>query len=79
VAQFGKIDVLAHLVGGFAGGQTVAETDDSTLQRMFDMNLASAFHTLRAVIPHVRAAARLPAADGSPPPGAGRRRIPGRA
>lgn len=56
IAHFGKIDVLAHLVGGFAGGQSVAETDDSTFQRMFDMNLNSAFHILRAVLPHMRAA-----------------------
>jgi len=56
IAQFGKIDVLTHLVGGFAGGQTVAHTDDATFQRMFDMNLNSAFHILRAVIPHMRKA-----------------------
>jgi NAD(P)-dependent dehydrogenase (short-subunit alcohol dehydrogenase family) len=56
VARFGKIDVLAHLVGGFAGGQTVADTDEATFQRMFDMNLNSAFHMLRAVIPHMRQA-----------------------
>src|ERR1700691_74565 len=36
IARCGKIDVLAHLVGGFAGGQTVAEMDDATCQRMFD-------------------------------------------
>src|ERR1700680_5080132 len=54
IAWFGKIDVLAHLVGAFAGGQTVADTDDATFQRMFDMNLNSAFHMLRAVIPHMR-------------------------
>jgi NAD(P)-dependent dehydrogenase (short-subunit alcohol dehydrogenase family) len=54
IARFGKIDVLAHLVGGFAGGQTVADTDDATFQRMFDLNLNSAFHILRAVIPHMR-------------------------
>jgi NAD(P)-dependent dehydrogenase (short-subunit alcohol dehydrogenase family) len=53
---FGKIDVLTHLVGGFAGGQTVADTDDATFQRMFDMNLNSAFHVLRAVLPHMRKA-----------------------
>src|SRR5258708_15252417 len=34
VARSGKIDVLAHLVGGFAGGKTIAETDDATWQRM---------------------------------------------
>ena len=56
IARFGKIDVLAHLVGGFAGGQTVADTDDSTFQRMLDMNLNSAFHILRAVIPQMRKA-----------------------
>ncbi len=56
IARFGKIDVLAHLVGGFDGGQTVADTDDATFQRMFDMNLNSAFHMLRAVIPHMRKA-----------------------
>jgi len=56
VARFGKIEVLAHLVGGFAGGQTVAETDDATFQRMFDMNVNSAFHILRAVLPLMRKA-----------------------
>jgi Dehydrogenases with different specificities (related to short-chain alcohol dehydrogenases) len=52
----GRIDVVAHLVGGFAGGQTVAQTDDAIFQRMFDMNVNSAFHLLRAVIPHMRKA-----------------------
>jgi len=56
IGRFGKIDILAHLVGGFAGGQTIADTDDATFQRMFDMNLNSAFHILRAVLPHMRRA-----------------------
>jgi NAD(P)-dependent dehydrogenase (short-subunit alcohol dehydrogenase family) len=56
IARFGRIDVLAHLVGGFAGGQTVADTDDATFQRMFDMNLNSSFHIFRAVLPHMRKA-----------------------
>jgi NAD(P)-dependent dehydrogenase (short-subunit alcohol dehydrogenase family) len=56
IARFGKIDVLAHLVGGFAGGQAIVDTDDATFQRMLDMNLNSAFHILRAVIPHMRKA-----------------------
>jgi len=56
IAKFRKIDLLVHTVGGFAGGQTVAETDDATWQRMFDMNVNSTFHILRAVIPHMRAA-----------------------
>jgi NAD(P)-dependent dehydrogenase (short-subunit alcohol dehydrogenase family) len=56
IAHFGRIDLLAHLVGGFAGGSTVAETDDATFQRMLDMNLNSTFHILRAVIPPMRKA-----------------------
>lgn len=56
IAHFGKIDVLAHLVGGFTGGSTVADTDDATFQRMFDVNVNSTFHILRAVIPQMRKA-----------------------
>ena len=52
--RFGKLDVLAHTVGGFAGGQSVAETEDATLQRMFDLNVTSTFNILRAAIPALR-------------------------
>jgi len=38
VSRFGRLDVLVHVVGGFAGGQTVAETDDATWERMRDLN-----------------------------------------
>jgi len=56
VGRFGRIDLLAHLVGGFAGGQTIADTDDATFKSMFDLNLNAAFHMLRAVLPHMRKA-----------------------
>jgi NAD(P)-dependent dehydrogenase (short-subunit alcohol dehydrogenase family) len=52
--RFGKLDVLAHTVGGFAGGQSIADTDDATFQRMFDLNLNSVFHILRAAVPLLR-------------------------
>ena len=54
VARFGKLDVLTHTVGGFTGGQSIADTDDATFQRMFDLNLNSVFHVLRATIPVLR-------------------------
>jgi len=54
VKKFGRLDVLAHTVGGFAGGQSVAELDDATFQRMFDLNLNSTFYLLRAAIPALR-------------------------
>jgi len=53
-ARFGKLDVLVHTVGGFAGGQSIADTDDATFQRMFDLNLNSVFNILRATIPALR-------------------------
>jgi NAD(P)-dependent dehydrogenase (short-subunit alcohol dehydrogenase family) len=54
VARFSGLDVLAHTVGGFAGGPSVMDTDDATFQRMFDLNLNSLFHVLRATIPALR-------------------------
>jgi NAD(P)-dependent dehydrogenase (short-subunit alcohol dehydrogenase family) len=54
MARFGKLDVLAHTVGGFAGGQSIADTEESTFQRMLDLNLNSVFHILRATIPVLR-------------------------
>ncbi len=52
--RLGRVDVLVHVLGGFAGGQTIAETDDATWEQMRDLNLTSAFHVLRAAIPHLR-------------------------
>ena len=54
VEKCGRIDVLAHVVGGFTGGQTVAETDNATWSRMRDLNLNSAFYVAAAVIPKMR-------------------------
>jgi len=52
--RFGRIDAVVHLVGGFAGGTTVAESDDATLDQMFDLNFRSLFHLARAVLPGMR-------------------------
>jgi NAD(P)-dependent dehydrogenase (short-subunit alcohol dehydrogenase family) len=54
VARCGKLDILAHTVGGFAGGQSIADTDDATFQRMLDLNLNCVFHILRAAVPLLR-------------------------
>jgi NAD(P)-dependent dehydrogenase (short-subunit alcohol dehydrogenase family) len=53
-AKFGRIDILVHVMGGFAGGRPVADTDDATLEHMLDLNLRSAFYITRALIPHMR-------------------------
>ena len=54
VERFGKLDVVAHTVGGFAGGQSIADTDDAMFQRMFDLNLNCVFYILRAAVPLLR-------------------------
>ena len=54
VAKTGRIDALVHLVGGFAGGQSVSDSDDATFDRMINLNLRSAFDIIRAVAPHMR-------------------------
>jgi len=54
VKRFGKLDVVVHTVGGFAGGPSIVDTDEATFQRMFDLNLNSAFYLLRAAIPELR-------------------------
>lgn len=54
VAKFGRIDVLVHLVGGFAGGAAISDTDDATFEQMLDLNLRSAFYMIKAVLPYMR-------------------------
>jgi NAD(P)-dependent dehydrogenase (short-subunit alcohol dehydrogenase family) len=54
VGRYHRLDVLVHVVGAFAGGKSVGETDDATWEQMRDLNLASAFYVLRAAIPHLR-------------------------
>lgn len=54
--QFGEINIVAALVGGWAGGRDVEETDDVRLERMLDLNLRSAFYTVRAAVPYLKAA-----------------------
>lgn len=52
------VSALVHLVGAFAGGEPVAATDDSTFDRMINLNLRSAFRMIRAVIPGMQETGR---------------------
>ncbi len=51
IARVGRVDVLVHLVGAFAGGPDVAATDDSTFAKMLEVNLYAFFNMARAVLP----------------------------
>ncbi|MBT8166198.1 MAG: SDR family oxidoreductase [Acidimicrobiia bacterium] len=52
--RFGSIDALVALVGGWAGGTDVEDTDDVRFERMLDLNLRSTFYSVRAVLPYLR-------------------------
>jgi NAD(P)-dependent dehydrogenase (short-subunit alcohol dehydrogenase family) len=52
------VDTLLHLVGGFGGGQPVAETTDETWDKMLDLNLRSAYTIFRAVLPSMTKAGK---------------------
>lgn len=58
LSQFGRLDALIHLVGGFAGGDGVAETPEAVWQQQMAINCWSAVTMMRAAIPPMRAAGR---------------------
>ncbi|WP_439588760.1 SDR family NAD(P)-dependent oxidoreductase [Hydrogenophaga sp.] len=49
--QFGRIDVLCNLAGGFRMGEAVHETSDGTWDFLMGLNVRSVLHTARAVVP----------------------------
>jgi NAD(P)-dependent dehydrogenase (short-subunit alcohol dehydrogenase family) len=61
VVRYGRLDILVHVLGGFAGGPSIPETTDEMWQQMQSINLTSAFRVFRETIPHLRksAAGRL--------------------
>jgi len=54
VTRFGRIDSLVHVMGGFAGGKSVADTDDAMFEKMLDVNYRAGFLIARAVLPQMR-------------------------
>jgi NAD(P)-dependent dehydrogenase (short-subunit alcohol dehydrogenase family) len=54
IADHGRLDVLIHVLGGFAGGDPITATTDKTWETMRKLNLDAAFYLLRETIPHLR-------------------------
>jgi NAD(P)-dependent dehydrogenase (short-subunit alcohol dehydrogenase family) len=50
-ARFGRIDVVLHLVGGWAGGTTIAELDPAEMRGMLDQHLWTTLNVARAALP----------------------------
>ncbi len=55
VAQFGRVDALVHLVGGWAGGSRLEDTSEETFEAMLNVNLRSAFFMMRSAARRMRA------------------------
>ncbi len=55
---FGPIDGLVHLVGGFAGGKSIAEMEDATWDLMMNVNVKIALNCIRAALKPMIAAKR---------------------
>lgn len=53
--RFGRIDVLANVIGGSRPGKTVVDMSLEDWQYSLDFNLTSTFLAARAVIPQMRA------------------------
>jgi len=56
VSRWGRLDVVAHLMGGFTGGTAVEETTPERWDKMMNLNLRSAFLLFRAALPELRKA-----------------------
>ncbi len=49
--HYGRIDVLLHLVGGWAGGTPVVDLDPDEITSMLDQHLWTTFHLVQAIVP----------------------------
>lgn len=55
-SEFGRIDALCNIAGGFDMGPAVHETPPALLERMLDLNVRSLLGASRAVVPGMIAA-----------------------
>ena len=53
--QYGGIDILVNIAGGYAGGKPVHETPWSLWQQQLDLNLKTTVLSCKAAIPHMLA------------------------
>jgi len=53
IDNFGGIDVLCNIAGGFRMGEQVHETSDRTWDFLMDINARSLIHATGAVVPHM--------------------------
>jgi NAD(P)-dependent dehydrogenase (short-subunit alcohol dehydrogenase family) len=55
-ARFGRVDALAHLVGGWTGGMRCVDEADGAYAGMLDQHLWSTLNVVRPLVPRMQAA-----------------------
>ena len=73
-AAFGRLDIVVHLVGGYAGGSPIAETEPSELETMLGQHVWTTFLLARATAPALQRSGRgrliaVTSPFGANPPG----------
>jgi 3-oxoacyl-[acyl-carrier protein] reductase len=53
-ATAGRLHALVHLAGGFSASGPVTDSDPSAWARQFDINVTTAYLTVRAFLPQIR-------------------------
>ncbi len=48
--QFGRVDILLNLAGGFSGGRPVSQSKAEDLDKMLDINLRTAYNLSQAAV-----------------------------
>ena len=51
IERFGRVDVVLHLVGGWAGGTPVVDLDLDEVRSMIDQHLWTTLHVVQAAVP----------------------------
>lgn len=55
IEHLSSVNILANIAGGFAMGETVAESTDETWDYMMNLNVRTMLNLVRAVVPMMRA------------------------
>lgn len=53
LSQFGHLDIVVNIIGGFVGGIPAVELDEDRWDFMMNLNLKSVFLCCKTVIPHM--------------------------
>lgn len=53
IERFGRVDVLANIAGGFRMGEPVHTTSDTQWNFLYDINVRTMLHAVRAVVPRM--------------------------